>query len=695
MKRNTSELFATLASLVALAALSLCSTARLAAQSIEDLSGPGFVGWSEAVSVSANGEIVVGSENDQAVLWDRGSGSKVTLPNLPGRSFSYTLAVSPDGSVVIGAGYWGLEVFRWDFPFTASPTLLDPLAPSRPLAYPSGVSLSGTVVVGTSLAVVPESEYMSCCAAAGGFPEECEARWSNFDGGYRAVQWEGTTPSALTAPSPCSFFESWAYGVSWNGDVIVGQRREFGGGCYKPFRWEAPGTLTYLGDLGGSVWWSEAWAVSGDGNVVVGNAIRPDYYEEACKWALNTSTGLWEVTSLGFLPGGSWSGATAASEDGSVIVGWADNSGGGSAAFIWDETNGMRSLEDVLATYGVSLPAGWSGLGYATGVSADGRTIVGVGGDPTYLAFRATLPPPNQPPVAVAGPDQSIHAGQIVYLDGSGSYDDNTPSANLVYSWALTNKPVGSAAALTGYDTATPYFQADLPGSYTASLVVTDEEGLASAPDYVEVSSLNMAPTADAGPDRTPIVGEGIYLDGLWSFDPDGDPLTYRWSIEEAPDGSTAGLTGETTATPYFTPDLPGQYRVQLIVNDGFQDSAPDEATLTAVTAEDLAEMLTAQASNTVTNLPPWYFADDAPGHQDAFVEFLTQAIDRLQDGNIDLAIDKLEKALSRTDGCVLRGEPDEPPGSPPGVERDWITDCDTQERIYGELYAALDAISP
>jgi hypothetical protein len=79
-------------------------------------------------------------------------------------------------------------------------------------------------------------------------------------------------------------------------------------------------------------------------------------------------------------------------------------------------------------------------------------------------------------------------------------------------------------------------------------------------------------------------------------------------------------------------------------------------------------------------------------GNQTALGNFLTQAIAALQEEppDIDQAISKLDQAIARTDGCVLRGEPD---GAGPG--RDWITDCVDQESVYWLLKNALDAISP
>ena len=71
-------------------------------------------------------------------------------------------------------------------------------------------------------------------------------------------------------------------------------------------------------------------------------------------------------------------------------------------------------------------------------------------------------------------------------------------------------------------------------------------------------------------------------------------------------------------------------------------------------------------------------------------MNFLMQATVAIQEGDFDEAIDKLEQALARTDGCQLRGTPD---GNGPG--RDWITDCTAQAAVYASLSSALEALSP
>ena len=83
-------------------------------------------------------------------------------------------------------------------------------------------------------------------------------------------------------------------------------------------------------------------------------------------------------------------------------------------------------------------------------------------------------------------------------------------------------------------------------------------------------TTTNQAPNADAGPDQTVNVDDTVNLDGSASSDPDGDPITsYAWVITSAPAGSSASLLGADTATPTFTPDLAGDYTIQLTVSDG------------------------------------------------------------------------------------------------------------------------------
>ena len=70
----------------------------------------------------------------------------------------------------------------------------------------------------------------------------------------------------------------------------------------------------------------------------------------------------------------------------------------GSEAFIWDAANGMRNLRELLALQGDDV-AGWR-LTSATGISADGSTIVGYGlnpegNDEAWVAQLNVVPEPS------------------------------------------------------------------------------------------------------------------------------------------------------------------------------------------------------------------------------------------------------------------------------------------------------------
>jgi hypothetical protein len=100
----------------------------------------------------------------------------------------------------------------------------------------------------------------------------------------------------------------------------------------------------------------------------------------------------------------------------------------------------------------------------------------------------------------------------------------------------------------------------------------------------------NQPPVADAGPDQTVIAGQTVTLDGSASSDPDGDDLTYAWTLN-GPGYTDEPLTG---VGPMFCAADPGSFTASLVVNDGTVDSDPDEVTVTAITATAALDALLA-----------------------------------------------------------------------------------------------------
>ncbi len=296
--------------------------------------------------------------------------------------------------------------------------------------------------------------------------------------------------------------------------------------------------------------------------------------------------------------------------------------------------------------------------------------------------------PADMAPTANAGADQNIRMiGDTITLDGSASFDDNTASGDLQYAWQLTGKPMGSAAALTGANTAMPSFVADAAGTYTASLVVTDSIGQASPADEVMVSTANLVPTADAGPDRVGLVNDLIVLDGSGSSDPEGMALNYAWSLDNVPAGSNAVLANTNSVSPNLIPDRAGLYGVSLIVSDNLGPSDPDTAEITVLTRSDFASMKIACAADLITDLPE--SAVKTKGNQKALLNYLGAAAKAVQRPDYEKAIERIEFALQRTDGCAINGVPD---GN--GAGRDWVETCAAQleiDRCLNEARGALD----
>jgi hypothetical protein len=174
-----------------------------------------------------------------------------------------------------------------------------------------------------------------------------------------------------------------------------------------------------------------------------------------------------------------------------------------------------------------------------------------------------------------------VDAGSTVALDGGGSSDADGDA--LTYSWRLT-RPVGSQATLSDPSSATPLFVADVPGTYVATLTVSDG-AVDSAADSTTITAavVNLPPSADAGLDTSVVVGQAVTLDGTGSADADGDPLTYTWTLT-APGGSAAAFDDPSSPTPTFTPDVAGAaFTATLVVNDGRATSAPDSVEVTVI----------------------------------------------------------------------------------------------------------------
>jgi hypothetical protein len=200
----------------------------------------------------------------------------------------------------------------------------------------------------------------------------------------------------------------------------------------------------------------------------------------------------------------------------------------------------------------------------------------------------------GEPPVADCGGSLEASVGELVTLDGSGSHDPDGDTIS--YAWTM-GVPDGSGSALHASNEVQVSFVPDVPGTYDLLLVVSDglqESGPSEC--LVLASAENQPPVADAGEGGAlpPCEDRSFQLEGYGSYDPEGVPLSYAWSLLATPGGSAASDTSCDTgvpcymafddtaiAAPVFTWDLEGEYSFELTVSDGEQWSAPDVVTYT------------------------------------------------------------------------------------------------------------------
>jgi probable HAF family extracellular repeat protein len=336
---------------------------------------PGGTFQSSGIGLSADGSTAVGSSRSgdshpseiQAFRWTEVEGM-VALGDLPGPSIeSHATDASLNGAVVVGCGTTSeavehassaFEAFYW----TAADGLtgIGDLPGAHFESCAKSVSNNGRIIVGHGVATE----------------------------GRQAFRWTAEEGMVGLGDLPKGRFWSAASAISGNSKVIVGSGDSSSG--EGAFRWTEDEGMVGLGDLPGGRKRSSARAVSHNGSVVVGSSeIR---FTESTSWAKSEAFRWTEEEGMMGLIGklsvsSSSSGATGVSANGAVIVGNYDE-----GAFIWTEDHGARPLKDVLIAQGATELLEWQLS--VSGISADGRTVVGTGGGPNGSeAWVATFDP--------------------------------------------------------------------------------------------------------------------------------------------------------------------------------------------------------------------------------------------------------------------------------------------------------------
>jgi Bacterial Ig domain len=194
----------------------------------------------------------------------------------------------------------------------------------------------------------------------------------------------------------------------------------------------------------------------------------------------------------------------------------------------------------------------------------------------TYIASTT-----NQAPDAGAGADTSVTLPASVNLVGTAT-DDGLPSGStLTTTWSKVSGPGTVTFANANAKTTSAAFS--VAGTYTLRLTASD--GALSDSDDVSVvvraAPVNVAPTVDAGPDRSVTLPASASLIGTATDDglPSG-LLTTTWSKVSGP--GTVTFTNANTLTTNASFSQDGSYVLRLTANDGAL-SATNDVTVTVV----------------------------------------------------------------------------------------------------------------
>jgi probable HAF family extracellular repeat protein len=288
------------------------------------------------------------------------------LPHPPGTEepYCYLRGISKNAQFIAGDAY--------DSPDRNLGVVWDPLRNPSFLPWLGGLDEVANAVSDDGTILAGISDYSAIVWTPGGIVVVCTGRCTDIDG---------------------------------QGDIVVGCQPFWATG--RGFVYSVSGTLEFLPPLDGFRS-SAAWAVNRSGTIAVGSCINQAGEQRACMWSFGRGSPV-ILDSQGHN-----ARALDVSDDGSVVVGYADTgngvgdairwengvyrvltTGGAKAsgvsddgrtvvgesdaldAFIWDADHGPRSLKQIVSDSGVDLSN--TRLSIVDGLSGDGRVIIGTG----------------------------------------------------------------------------------------------------------------------------------------------------------------------------------------------------------------------------------------------------------------------------------------------------------------------------
>ena len=223
-----------------------------------------------------------------------------------------------------------------------------------------------------------------------------------------------------------------------------------------------------------------------------------------------------------------------------------------------------------------------------------GLPYSGTAPDMGYAEYSSAT---NTPPVANAGPDQTITLPtSTITFAGSGTDPDGTVTA---YLWTKIAGP--TAGTITNPASATSTVTGLVAGTYRFELRVTDNAG-AFGRDTMQVivnAATNIPPVANAGPNQTITLPTNSITFAGSGTDPDGSISAYLWTKIAGPTAGT--ITNPASATSTVTGLVAGTYSFELRVTDNAGAFGRDTMQVIVNSATNIPPVANAGADQTIT----------------------------------------------------------------------------------------------
>ena len=202
-------------------------------------------------------------------------------------------------------------------------------------------------------------------------------------------------------------------------------------------------------------------------------------------------------------------------------------------------------------------------------------------------------------PVSNAGTDQSVFMGDLVFLDGSQSTDQDGTIESVLW-----RQVEGDVVVLFDSTQINCSFTAPLQTTeIKISLTVTDNEGLEGKDTTIVLVVENQSPISIAGQDQSVEPGVIVILDGSLSNDPDGSISTYLWQ-QISGDIDVDLFSFDQSVATFYAPDQGATLGFSLTVSDSLGLSNTDTVQVAVVSLSTTDQVFNGSGTITITPNP-------------------------------------------------------------------------------------------